>query len=438
LNEDNITIQLADIPLLADTIEIMTFGSSVVHPGIAYMQFKDMLNRTSYTRLSSEKRTTLALPLLWTDTTIVLTNGDNFQAPSVVNKIPGVIEIQGERIEYYSKVGNVLGQLRRSTLGTSIAKSNPAGTYVQDIGSSETIPYKDTVVIAKKLSNGTNFIDLDFVPPKGSSADPLGIRSWFSYNGYNYIGEFNNSLPYGINSVVTYLGNYYYCKAYIPAIAGRLSSIDYTPASTTVWSRYNTSIPIGYGQTDSVEVFVGGYNNVGDWTAKTSYVEGVIVNVGSYTYRCLLDHTSSSTFTTDSTNWIFFIGNIRLKKLPYTVFNINKGAKSPEGDVRFDADFSVNGTSSQIRLTNSLDVAVKVSVYLRTGTAWDGKQPNGNLNILEDNSAIAEFIKAKPGIWYAQYNQISNTTLGTSIKKQLTFDAPNTSFDDNNLTMDQG
>ena len=120
------------------------------------------------------------------------------------------------------------------------------------------------------------------------------------------------------------------------------------------------------------------------------------------------------------------------------MFNINKGAKSPEGDVRFDADFSVNGTSSQIRLTNSLDVAVKVSVYLRTGTAWDGKQPNGNLNILEDNSAIAEFIKAKPGIWYAQYNQISNTTRGTSIKKQLTFDAPNTSFDDNNLTMDQG
>jgi hypothetical protein len=438
LNEDSITIQLADIPSLNDIIEIMSFGASVVHPGIAYMQFKDMLNRTTYTRLSAEKRTTLALPLLWTDTVIVLTDGDNFQVPSVANKIPGVIEIQGERIEYYSKVGNVLGQLRRSILGTGIAKSNPAGTYVQDISSSETIPYKDTITTTKKLSDGTNYINLDFVPPKGSLLDPLGITSWFSDNGYTYSGDFNNSLSYGINSVVIYLGNYYYCKTYVPSIAGRIASVDYAPTSTTYWSQHYTSIPVNYGQNNSVEVFVGGYNNVGDWVSNTKYVEGVIVNVGSYTYRCLLDHTSSATFTIDSENWTFFIGNIRLKKIPYTVFNINKGSKSPEGDVKFDADFSVNGVSSQIRLTNLLDVAVQVSVYQRTGTAWDGKQPNGNLNILEDNSAIAEFIKAKPGIWYAQYNQISNTTRGTSIKKQLTFDAPTTSFDDNNLTMDQG
>lgn len=438
LNEDSITIQLADMPSLNDIIEIMSFGSSIVHPGIAYMQFKDMLNRTTYTRLSAEKRTTLALPLLWTDTVIVLTDGDNFQVPSVANRIPGVIEIQGERIEYYSKVGNVLGQLRRSILGTGIAKSNPAGTYVQDISSSETIPYKDTIITTTHLSDGTNYINLDFVPPKGSLSDPLGIKSWFSDNGYTYVGEFNNSLSYGINSVIIYLGNYYYCKKYVPLIAGRLVSVDYTPTSTTYWARHYTSIPVNYGQTDSVEVFVGGYNNVGDWTANTSYVEGVVVNLGSYTYRCLLDHTSSATFTMDSTNWTFFIGNVRLKKLPYTVFNINKGSKSPEGDVKFDTDFSVDGTSSRIRLTNLLDVAVKVSVYQRTGTAWDGKQPDGNLNILEDNSAIAEFIKAKPGIWYAQYNQIGNTTRGTSIKKQLTFDAPTTSFDDTNLTMDQG
>jgi len=438
LNDDNTTIQLANIPSVNDTIEILAFGASVIHPGIAYMQFKDMLNRTSYTRLSADKQTTLALPLLWTDTVIVLTDATNFQVPSVANKIPGVIEIQGERIEYYSKTGNVLGQLRRSILGTGIAKSNPAGTYVQDISSSETIPYKDTTNVYNLVSNGTNYVDLDFVPIKGSLSDSSGIKFWFTNNGYTFLGAFNDALSYVIKNVVIYNENYYRCIKYVPTIAGRAVSIDYSPASTTYWALYDTTIPVNYGQTDYIEVFVGGYNNIGNWSANTSYAEGVLVNVGSYTYRCLLDHTSTDTFTTDSANWTFFIGNIRLKKLPYSVFNINNGPKSPEGDVHFDADFSADGVSKQIRLTNLLDIGVQVAVYQRTGVAWDGKQPDGNLNILEDSSKIAEFIKAKPGIWYSQYNQISNTTLGRPAQKQINFDAPTTSFDDSDLTMDQG
>ena len=162
------------------------------------------------------------------------------------------------------------------------------------------------------------------------------------------------------------------------------------------------------------------------------------MNVGSYTYRCVVAHTSGLTFTSDSTNWTFFIGNIRLKKLPYSVFNINNGPKSPEGDYNFDADFAIDGITPQIRLTNKLDIAVKVSVYQKTGVAWDGKQPEGDLNILDDNSGIAEFIKAKPGTWYAEYNQISNTTLGGSVKQAGTFDASTSSFDNSDLTMDQG
>ena len=438
LNDDNITIQLAVIPALADVIEIIFFGSNIIHSGIAYMQFKDMLNRTSYTRLSNDKRTTLAAPLLWTDTSITLIDASNFQEPDVANGRPGVVEIQGERIEYFSKVGNILSQLRRSVLGTGIAKANPAGTYVQDIGSGETIPYKDTVSTSTYLSDGTNFINLDFIPAKGSLSDPSGVSNWFTQRGYTYLAAYNTARAYSTNSVVVYSGNYYFCTKYVPVVASRLASIDYTPASPVYWSLYNTTIPPGYGQNDSLEVFVGGYNNVGDWTSATEYVEGVIVNVGSYTYRCVVAHTSGLTFTSDSTNWTFFIGNIRLKKLPYSVFNINNGPKSPEGDYNFDADFAIDGTTPQIRLTNKLDIAVKVSVYQKTGVAWDGKQPEGDLNILDDNSGIAEFIKAKPGIWYAEYNQISNTTLGGSVKQAGTFDASTSSFDNSDLTMDQG
>ena len=409
LNDDLITVQLAVIPQVLDVFEISTFGSSILKPGIAYMQFKDMLNRTTYTRLSADKRTKLAQPLLWTDTSIVLEDASNFHIPSIENRIPGVIEIQGERIEYYAMNGNVLSQLRRSILGTGIAKANPAGTYVQDISAGETIPYKDTVKTFTVLANGTNFIDLDFVPTKGSTSDPSGILAWFKSAGYAFQGNYDTSIPYGVNNVVNYSGTYYYCIKGVPTIANRLANVDYTPTGTVYWAQYDTTVPVGFGQNDTLDVFVGGYPSAGDWLANTAYVEGAIVNVGSYTYRCITAHTSASTFTADSDNWTFFIGNIRLKKAPYSVFNINVAPKSPEGDVRFDADFAVDGTSSQLRLTNMLEISTQVNVHTRTGVDWDGKNL---MNILNDNTSIAEFIKAKPGIWYAEYNQINSSTQG--------------------------
>ena len=434
LNDDKTTIQLAAMPSLSDKIEVLTFGSDILKTGIAYVQFKDMLNRTSYTRLSAEKRTTLAQPLLWTDTSIVLTDGTNFQEPSIQNKIPGVIEIQGERIEYYVKNGNVLSQLRRSILGTGMALSNPAGTYVQDISSSERIPYNDTITTSVIVSDGTNIINLDYVPTRGSTNDSSGIVKWFSDYGYTYRGQYDTATTYSIKDVVKYVDSYYYCTKSVPSIATRLSDVDYSPAGTACWSLYGTTIPFDYGQCDEVEVFVGGYNNVGDWAESTSYTAGVLVNHGSYTYRCVEDHTSSS-FDTDknSGKWVFFIGNIRLKKQPYSVFNVNVAPYSPAGDVRFDADFSVNGTDAEIRLTNTLQVATHVTVYKRTGVIWDSAT-----SILEDSSTIAQFIKSKPGIWYAEYNQISNTSLGLIKKKQITFDAPASTFDDGGLTFDQG
>ena len=125
---------------------------------------------------------------------------------------------------------------------------------------------------------------------------------------------------------------------------------------------------------------------------------GTIVNIGAYTYKCVVAHTSSTSFNNDLANWQFFIGNIRLKKAPYKVFNINNGTYSPAGDVQFDADFAVDGTSNQIRLTNTLAIGTQITVIKQTGTAWDS-----TVNILNDTSKIATFIKAVPGIWYSEY-----------------------------------
>jgi hypothetical protein len=337
VNDDRKSIQLAVSPTNNETITIITFGNNVLTLGIAYQQFKDMLNRTHFKRLSLNKRTSLAQNLSWKDITMVVDDASNFDTPNPANNLPGVVEINGERIEYFVKTGNVLSRLRRGTLGTGVKKLYTAGTVVQDIGPTETIPYTETSIIEQVISDGGHFVNLGFAPSKSSG-------SW------------------------------------------------------TYDSGYISSIPANYGKSNDIEVFVGGYNDGAIWAPNIVYSVGIIVNVGSYTYRCVTAHTSGLTFKGDTTKWEFFIGNIRLKKQPYKMHNVNKSPHSPGGDVQLDAEFAVNGTSNQIRLTHLLSTGTQVTVVKRTGIAWDS-----TVNIQNDTGKIAEFLKASPGIWYTDY-----------------------------------
>jgi hypothetical protein len=176
-----------------------------------------------------------------------------------------------------------------------------------------------------------------------------------------------------------------------------------------------SNIPDGYIQADDIEVFVGGYGVIGEWTPNTTYSIGDIVTVGSYTYRSTLHQISGATFESNVTalpeihdpipnvpaGWQFFIGNIRLKKQPYVVHNVNQAEYSPAGDVQLDAEFAVDGTSNQIYLTNELSLGTRVTVVKRVGTDWDGKN---SANILYDDSKVARFLRAEPGVWYEESN----------------------------------
>ena len=75
---------------------------------------------------------------------------------------------------------------------------------------------------------------------------------------------------------------------------------------------------------NTLEVFVGGYDTGTIWLPGVAYTAGTIVTVGSYLYRALVDHTSSAKFVTDTDKWQFFIGNIRLKKEPFKVYNLHR------------------------------------------------------------------------------------------------------------------
>ena len=346
LNDDLQSIQIQKPLATTDAITVITFPSMPLpQQKLSYMQFKDMLNRVTYVRLNANKVTSLAEDLYWNDLTITVDDASNFDVPNPAGNKPGVIEIRGERIEYFSKSGNVLGQLRRGTLGTGITNINPKGEVVQFIGASEVVPYKDTITNTTLISTGSATLPLAFTPTSA----------------------------------------------------------------------------------DAIEVFVGGWN-IQIWEANMPYAMGDIVQVGSYTYNCSVDHTSSADFATDSANWEFFIANTRLRKNTYNVFNINNAPYSPAGDVNFPADFSVTGTTAAITFATAPAFGTQINVVQRTGIDWDGKQTS---SLILDTGAVASFVKAVPGVWYTGYKQISNIT-------NPTFDTSNATVDAGNITFDQG
>ena len=414
LSDNKKSIILEITPDRNDVYSLMTFNNNVLVPGISYMQFKDMLNRMHFKRLSKNKQTKLATDLRYNDIAIQLIDASNFDLPNAVLNKPGVVEIYGERIEFYQIDGNTLSQLRRGTQGTGTPRIHPIGTPVQDIGPGETLPYSESSLVTTVISDGTNIVPLPFIPVKS------GIKQWFTKLGFILKDNYNETSGYTVNDVIIYNNLYYVnIKTYV---FDKKNVI--LPTNKIYWKLYDTTIPVGFGQCDQVEVFIAGYNDAIEWIKNTSYTIGVIVKVASYTYRCVATHTSSENFLNDKVNWQFFVGNLRLKKQPYKVHNETISPYSPAGDVKLDAEFAVDGVSSSLRLTNLIPAGTQVTIVRRKGTRWDS-----SLNIQYDDNAIANFLKATPGIWYHDKVALTTSTTFTG-----TFDNSSTGFDDSTDT----
>ena len=137
----------------SDRLDVMYFAVDSAVGATGFRIFKDMLNRTFYKRISKNATTKLTLDMTIGTQTITVEDGTvlpepksviSYDGSSVATIIPGVIFIDKERIEYFTKSGNTLGQLQRGTLGTGI-KEHGSGTEVVDASGTQTIPYADTV-----------------------------------------------------------------------------------------------------------------------------------------------------------------------------------------------------------------------------------------------------------------------------------------------------
>ena len=125
---------------LTDDVVITSFAKSTSQL-TAYRIFKDMLGRTHYKRLSAENSTVLSQDFLITDETMLVQDASVLTPPNIARNIPGIVLINGERIEFFTINGNELGQLRRGTLGTMPKQVHPAPSQVIDQGATQTMPF---------------------------------------------------------------------------------------------------------------------------------------------------------------------------------------------------------------------------------------------------------------------------------------------------------
>ena len=375
-----------------DTLSIKV---SQYQTDLAYRQFKDMLNRTHYTVLDSNKKTVLTRNLRWDDHSIYVEDVSVLDEPQPLLNKPGVIEIGSERIEYFTITDNKLSRLRRSTLGTAARFEYLSGTDVQNIGDSQSITYEDNVKTKTiVISEESNLIELDFIPRKSTHA-------WL------HPGSFTSTIPVGYgqtNDIEVFVGGYtntlwepetiYYTdqiiinNGFIYRVTAKHRSGLLFEDTISLLNESDVVIQNDVVSDNVYSIFDVSSNNA--WMVNTVYDVNQIVYHNSQLYRITVKHRSGLDFTSDVTTLAFdnteistgvnpelvreICGNqSRLKKSPYIIHDKNKSLYSPAGDIYFDADYSVNGTSKHIRLTRKLPVGTIITVVKQTGVKWNNQ-----------------------------------------------------------------
>ena len=150
-----------------DTLDIRIWNQGSTNMGLR--MFKNMTNNFSYLRLA--RTTSLSTELNVNDTVIYIGDVSVLADPNIEYGYPGVIFINGERIEYYSidRINNTITDLRRGTQGTGISTIHVVGSVIEDGSKNQIVPDADYThnlwMIGTKLDVNTsefaNFLRLE-------------------------------------------------------------------------------------------------------------------------------------------------------------------------------------------------------------------------------------------------------------------------------------
>ena len=254
----------------SDTVIITSFADS--EPTIAYRIFRDMLGRTHFKRLSEPGTTTLSQDLLLTDEVISVEDASKLTQPDPATNRPGVVLIDGERIEFFVVVNNQLRQLRRSTLGTGPKDIYYASTTVIDQGIGQTMPFKES-----KQSTST------FVT---TATATYSLAGWISFNDITDI--YGRSSPAAIDQIeVRYQGITLLKPSLITSVHNSNVAYDSSSTAYTSTATGDTVVPYGFTiNTATSEITLN--------TATITLVEGAKLEVVKRTSTSWYSNTSTS------------------------------------------------------------------------------------------------------------------------------------------------
>jgi uncharacterized protein YkvS len=209
----NNTVYLKEDTQATDFIEIVSFTGEIYEKPFGFEIFKDALNKYRYVRYNIQD-VVLAQPLNYFDTSMTVSDASNLINPTF-NQL-GIVQINGEKIQYLSKDGNVLKDLRRGIFGTAIGELYNTGSVVVDVNTLENLPYRDYQEKYSVISDGSTLLVGPL--PAGEYGDPT------EETGLKYVPK---------------------------------SRLNKTTGAAVPFT-YRSSIPTDHYPCDEVEVFVGG------------------------------------------------------------------------------------------------------------------------------------------------------------------------------------
>jgi hypothetical protein len=313
---------------------------------VGYKIFNDILGGTTFTRLSVNNTTYLTQPLSFTDTEIHVNDTSVLTQPNVIENIPGVIFIDGERIEFRSATPTVLSQLSRATMGTGPAWYLRAGTKVVDQGANQIIESPETVYIQNTFTNTlTNSYvisrtDQDITDPNnGDLVRYDGIQLSVSIEFSDQVDVYYGGRKLRKDGMYQHDTSVTYDSIPIESIVGSVSSIDMLPTNAFVGNAYLLA--------DTNQVWV---------------------------------YTGARTASTSTAGYVF-------SGVTYL---------EPEFIIEVDTEQTLTLNTATVVLDNNIQLAI-VKKETSTNSVWNNTVTNTTtLSILDSNTPVALFLKAGP------------------------------------------
>ena len=383
---DHMTVLVSDAYTIAptDSVVIMSFASPTVsNEVLGYRIFNDILGRTSYKRLSNLNSTYLTQPLTFADTSINVADATVLTPPDIDANIPGVVLIDGERIEFFEIQGNSLTQLKRGTLGTSPAQYLEYGTKVIDQGTYQTLPVSaDPVLVQNTFTNAS-------------------LGNTYVISTTTVVGGWYNSIT---SSTVKCDG----IKFITTATLGTLPYDPYTGDLKYGVRTYSVSTA-SIEAKDQVQVYYGGYQlrkNVSYWHDTTVAYDSIDPSqiVGTVPTASALSTVTNyfgNAYVCQDTGYVY-VCTLHQYSSTATSLYIDSGLRQTP------ADFYIINTSTTPTLilntaTVKLHTGTLLSIVMKHGgPSWNDADPANpminTLSILTSTNVVAQFLREGPAL----------------------------------------